>query len=214
MLLSSEWPGYLQHELAKLIGDNVTVMYYNGAEGDQSPVLKSSLNGYEKAEIYGSLIAHRSFEIFKEIKTENTKEFSFRYNIIKLPEKKAHPSFMKTGGEEYGLDEKSVKIAMDMLAPDEVGLGALRIGNLVIAGVPGEMTAVLGMSIKKALRDEGIEYAAIGGLANEWIGYILSSDQYINGEGYESSVSFFGPDLGTLLTNDIIKTSLPLVHGK
>ncbi len=36
---------------------------------------------------------------------------------------------MKTGGEEYGLNEKTVKVVMDVLGPREVGMGALRIGD-------------------------------------------------------------------------------------
>jgi hypothetical protein len=146
------------------------------------------------------------------IKTENVKDFRYGYEVIKLPEHAAHPAFMKTGGEEYGLDENSVKIVMDMLGPAEVGMGAVRIGDLVIAGVPGELTSVLGLKIKQSLKAGGIKYAAIGGLANEWISYILSRDQYINGEGYEASVSFYGPDLGEIISNEAIKTGLTLTQ--
>ena len=38
MLFSGGWPGHLQRTLEALIGQGVTVMFYNGAEGDQSPV--------------------------------------------------------------------------------------------------------------------------------------------------------------------------------
>jgi hypothetical protein len=117
---------------------------------------------------------------------------------------------MKTGGEEYGLDEKTVITAMNILGPAEVGLGALRIGDLVILGVPGEMTAELGKKVKKSIYCDELKYVAIGGLANEWISYILSRNQYINGEGYESSVSFYGPDLGEIISDGMIKVGLTL----
>lgn len=214
MLLSAEWPGYLQSELQNLIGNGVTALYYNGAEGDQSPILDEPKGAYEKIEIYGKKMAVNAFNLYKEIKTRYVKEFRYSYNVIKLPEHAAHPSFMKTGGEEYGLDENSVKIVMNMLGPTEVGLGAIRIGDLIISGVPGEMTAVLGMKVKNSLRSGGVKYVSIGGLANEWISYILSRDQYLHGEGYESSVSFYGPGLGDLISNEIIKTALPLTKAK
>jgi hypothetical protein len=121
---------------------------------------------------------------------------------------------MKTGGEEYGLDENTVKIVMKMLGPAEVGLGAIRIGDLLISGAPGEMTAELGIKVKNSIKSSGIKYPAIGGLANEWISYILSRDQYINGGGYESSVSFYGPDLGSIISNEMIKTALPLTKSR
>jgi neutral ceramidase len=212
MLLSAEWPGYLQTNLQELIGHGVTAMYFNGSEGDQSTVLVSDKKGYDKIEIYGKEIASRSFDLYKAIKPIESKEFKYCYNILKLPEHVAHPSFMKTGGEEYGLTEKSVKIVMDVLGPREVGLGAVRVGDLIISGIPGEMTAVLGQKIKKSLIGNGITHVAIGGLANEWISYILSRDQYLLGEGYESSVSFYGSNLGALISDEAIKIAQPLTH--
>jgi hypothetical protein len=210
MLVSAEWPGYLQSELQNLIGNGVTAMYYNGAEGDQSPILDEPIDGYKKIEIYGKKIAAKAFELFKKIQTKNIEVFTCSYRTITLPEHIAHPSFMKTGGDEYKLNEKTVKTMIDMLCPTEVGLGSVRIGDLIIAGVPGEMAAGLGMKIKASLKGGGIKYVAIGGLANEWISYILSRDQYVHGEGYESSVSFYGPGLGDLLSSEIIKTAMPL----
>jgi len=210
MMTSAEWPGYLQTELQKMIGNDVTVMYYNGAEGDQSAVLNHAGNGYEKIQVYGKQIAEKAFGLYQQIKPLKIADFRSSYHVISLPKHAAHPSFMKTGGEEYGLDEKTVKIVMNTLAPTSVGIGAVQIGDLIIAGVPGEMTAILGKKIKSSLKNSGANYVAIGGLANEWISYILDRDQYIHGEGYESSVSFFGPDLGNVISNAVIKTATPL----
>ncbi len=214
MLVSAEWPGYLQSKLQELIGQGVTVMYYNGAEGDQSTILESPKKGYDKIEIYGQKIAGYAFELYNEIKPKNTNAFNYSYNTITLPKHTAHPSFMKTGGEEYGLDENSVNGVMEALGPKEVGLGAVRIGNLIISGVPGEMTAELGIKVKKAIRNSGVEVVAIGGLANEWISYILSREQYLYGAGYESSVSFYGAELGGLISKEVIKTALTLAPSK
>ena len=214
MLVSAEWCGYLQTELQNKIGNDVTVMYYNGAEGDQSPVLDGPINAYEKIQIYGEKMAEKAFDIYSEIKPQKNNQFDFNYKTIKLPEYEAHPTFMETGGAEYGLDENTVKMVMAMLGPTEVGLGTIKIGDLIIAGVPGEMTAELGLEVKKSIKQDGTKYVAIGGLANEWISYILSSDQYINGGGYESSVSFYGPELGEIITTKIIDTSKELTKYK
>ncbi len=215
MLVSGEWPGYLQSELQSLIGNDVIAMYYNGAEGDMSPVLNQQADGaYEKIEIYGKKVAEKAFDIYIEIKPKKVKVFYFSYKTLQLPEYKVHPTFMETGGKEYGLDENTVKLVMNMLGPTEVGLGAIRIDDLLIAGVPGEMTAELGLNVKKAIKNKAIKYVAIGGLANEWISYILTRDQYINGGGYESSVSFYGADLGDIISKEVIKTSLPLTKTK
>ena len=55
------------------------------------------------------------------------------------------------------------------------------------------------------------DHATIGGLANEWISYILTREQYSGGGGYESSVSFYGPGLGDLISTEVIKTSASLI---
>ena len=214
MLVSAEWPGYLQTNLQNLIGKGVTAMYFNGSEGDQSTVLSSDKKGYEKIEIYGKIIAEKAFDLFKQIKPLEVKEFDYSYQIVPLPEHAAHPSFMKTGGEEYGLNEETVKIVMEVLGPSRVGMGAIRIGDLLISGIPGELTAVLGQKVKSTIKESGIKYVAIGGLANEWIGYILSRDQYLYGEGYESSMSFYGPDFGEAISTGAILSARPLIHSK
>ena len=101
---------------------------------------------------------------------------------------------------------------MNILCPESVGIGSVRIGDLLIAGIPGEPTAILGLNIKSSLRGGKVKYVAIGGLANEWISYILDKDQYLHGEGYESSMSFFGPDLGQVITDETISNSIKLIH--
>jgi len=214
MLVSAEWPGYLQSEMEKSIGSGVTVVYYNGAEGDQSPVYRGQGGAYEKIQGYGKIIAGKAFGVYKSIQTGVSKELDFSYEIIDLPEQVAHPDFMETGGTEYGLNEQTVKVIMDALGPKSVGLGSVRIGDFILVGIPGELVAELGIKIKDSLKNDKVKHVAIGGLANEWISYILTEDEYVNGGGYESSVSFYGPKLGELISGESIKNALPLIQGK
>lgn len=215
MLVSAEWPGYLQSDLQNLIGSDVTVMYYNGAEGDQSPVLNGAgMNDYEKIQEYGKKIAKEAFQVYRQIKPKANNILSFNYETVQLPKRRVHPDFMKTGGAEYGLTKEKVKYVLDALAPPSAGVAAVRIGNLIIAGIPGEMAAGLGMKIKQSVENNGIEHVTIGGLANEWISYILTAKQYSNGAGYESSVSFYGPGLGKIISENAIKTAIALEQPK
>jgi len=214
MLVSAEWPGYLQTEMEKTIGSGVTVMYYNGAEGDQSPVYKGQGGAYEKIQGYGKIIAGKAFEVYKQIQPKTENQLAFNYQIIDLPEQVAHPDFMETGGAEYGLNEQTVKVIMDALGPKSVGLGSVRIGDFILVGIPGELVAELGIKIKDSLKNDKVKHVAIGGLANEWISYILTEDEYVNGGGYESSVSFYGPKLGELISGESIKNALPLIQEK
>jgi len=209
MWVSGGWPGYMQRELETWIGNGVTGMYYNGAEGDQSPVAAHAGSHYEQAEIYGREIAMRAFEVYHRIEPESEPIFNFDYQDIQLPDRQAHPMFKATGGTEYGIDEKGMEIILQVMCPDLASAGAVRIGNLLIAGAPGELTSELGLQVKNKLHDSGVPYPVIGGLANEWISYIMSAEQYQRG-GYEASVSFYGPDLGKTIVEGMLGAALPL----
>ena len=210
MLLSAEWPGYLQTEMEKSIGKGVTVMYYNGAEGDQSPVYDSGIDPYRKIQVYGKMIAEKALDVYNTIRPAAVSELAYNYETIDLPEQVAHPDFMKTGGSEYGLNEQTAGIIMKAMGPERVGMGAVRIGDFVLVGIPGEMTAELGVAVKESLRNGRVKHVAIGGLANEWISYILAEDKYTGGGGYESSVSFYGPKLGEIIKEAAVKIATPL----
>lgn len=210
MLVSAEWPGYLQTEMEKTIGKGVVVMYYNGAEGDQSPVYSGKGGAYEKIQGYGKSIAEKSMSVYNSVQTKKETELSYNYKVIDLPQQVAHPDFMETGGAEYGLNEESVKVIMDALGPKKVGMGSVRIGDFILVGIPGELVAELGIKVKQSLKNDEIKHVAIGGLANEWISYILTEEEYVNGGGYESSVSFYGPKLGGIISGEAIKSALPL----
>jgi hypothetical protein len=185
-------------------------MYYNGAEGDQSPVYNGQGGAYEKIQGYGKIIAEKAMSVYNSVQTKKESELVYSYKIIDLPEQVAHPDFMETGGAEYGLNEQTVKVIMDALGPKKVGMGSVRIGDFVLVGIPGELVAELGNKIKDSLKNDKVKHVAIGGLANEWISYILTEEEYVNGGGYESSVSFYGPKLGEIISGEAIKSALPL----
>jgi len=44
----------------------------------------------------------------------------------------------------------------------------------------------------------------VGGLADEWVSYILSAEQYRKG-GYEASVSFYGEQLGQVIADGAVR---------
>ena len=211
MLVSGGWPGYLQRELEGWIGQGVVAMYYNGPQADQSVRAESAGSHYEKAEKYGRTMAINVRSIYEDIKPAEDIQFFYNYKIIPLPEREAHPDFMETGGTEYGLDEDKINILLQQVFPVQTSIGACRLGDLLIVGAPGELSAELGLNIKDDLRIRGIKYPVIGGLANEWISYILSEEEYHKG-GYESSVSFYGKNLGDVIVRGMMDTAIPLTE--
>jgi len=211
MLVSGGWPGYLQRELEDWIGNNVVAMYYNGAEGDQSVVASKGGSHYEKAEYYGRSLAQHALSVYNNILPIKNIEMKTASLEIPLPAKQAHPSFMETGGEEYQLDEYKIQALLDQIFPASTTITAVQLGDLIIIGAPGEMIAELGLEIKAEMKNAGVAFPVIGGLANEWISYMLTEDEYYQG-GYETSVSFYGPTLGKIITDGMIQTAKELTE--
>ncbi len=209
MWVSAGWPGYLQRELEALIDGCPMAMYYNGAQGDQSVLRPEGASHYEQAEQYGRAMAVRALKVYRSIKTEKTPVFTFAYSRFALPKPVSHKAFKDTGGDEYAIDDPVMQVILTQLCPSHSETVALRLGGLLIAGVPGELACGLGIEVKKKLSQAGIPYPVIGGLANEWISYILAREQYQKG-GYEASVSFFGPSLGDSVVNGMTETALTL----
>ena len=206
MLFSGGWPGHLQRSLERAIGDDVNVLYYNGAEGDQSPVGRpgSGNDAWLAAEEYGHSLSKHAYELWKQAKTERDLAFGFHTETIELPERSWHPDFMKTGGKEYGLSEELLQKALPVMFPAQTTSSCLRLGDLLIVGIPGEMAAQLGLDIQKqAAKQTGTPHVTIGGLADAWISYILSPEAYDRG-GYEASVSFYGRTLGNRIVRGAV----------
>jgi neutral ceramidase len=207
MQFSGDWPGHLQRHLESHIGEGVTAMYYNGAEGDQSPVDRpvAGVSRSERADRYGRDLALVAWEQWQETSTERDVAFGFHEQTIALPGHAAHPDFMETGGAEYGLNDELLGRLLPVMCPAEVASVSLRLGDLVIVGVPGEMAASLGLQIKAEIgRVTGVPYPAIGGLADVWASYILPADEYERG-GYEASMSFYGAKLGETIVAGVIE---------
>ena len=152
-----------------------------------------------------------SWDLVQNIQTKPAFDFDYYQFDIALPPRSWHPTFMMTGGKEYGINSEQADYIINLLFPDSTSSTFLTIGDLLIVGVPGEMTAELGKEIKDQVREiTNIEFVTIGGLANEWISYMLSEEEYEKG-GYETSVSFYGPTLGSLIVNKIIENSELLI---
>lgn len=208
MQFSGDWPGHLQRTLESLIGDNVLAMYSNGAEGDQSVIARpdSGDSRYEKAERYGRDLGVVAWKQWEQIEPQRDVEFAFGAHTIKLPERTWHPNFKETGGAEYGLTEDLLKVMLPALFPSEVETVSLRVGDLLIVGVPGEMTASLGLEVKaNAVKRSGAKCPVIGGLADVWLSYIMRPEEYTKG-GYEASVSFYGETLGPTIASGVVES--------
>ena len=163
------------------------------------------MDGFDRhwrTEAYGRDIALVAWSCWKGIKPAPNARLAFHLEEFSLPKKERHKDFLKNDGLLANLLAKSLDAMLEKLFPEQTHSHLLRIGDLVVIGVPGELTAELGTALvgrAKAAMEIGPKGPkvdiVIGGLADEWISYMLSEAEYQHG-GYEATVSFYGPKLG------------------
>ena len=85
---------------------------------------------------------------------------------------------------------------------EETLFQAVRVNDLVLAAVPAEMSAALGMRLKEG-NPAGVTLIAC--LANDTLGYALTPEDYRTG-GYEACMSFYGRETGTFFLEQSLGT--------
>jgi neutral ceramidase len=80
--------------------------------------------------------------------------------------------------------------------PQVLPVQVLKIGNLVIAGQPTEITTMAGRRVRKTLLSNfapgEVDYAVVAGLSNTYASYLATYEEYQK-QGYEGGGTMFGP---------------------
>ncbi|MGK5092687.1 neutral/alkaline non-lysosomal ceramidase N-terminal domain-containing protein [Deltaproteobacteria bacterium TL4] len=88
------------------------------------------------------------------------------------------------------------KISATPWTPQTLPFQLLKIGQLTLIAVPGEMTTTCGRRLKaevlNVLQSQGVSHAVITGLANMYSGYITTTEEY-QLQRYEGASTHFGP---------------------
>jgi len=213
MLISGGWAGNMQRTVEALLGDGVTCLYTNGAEGDMSPAGAQGGSRWEMAEDYGRRLGLEVVRLAEALEPRPVETFALRSKRAPLPARIAPPGFAQIAGDEYQVDEAVLDGLLNAMLPGEAPIYALRIDDFVAATFPGEAICDLGLSVKGALREAGIPHPCVLGLTSEYIGYILTQDEY-HQTSYETTVSFYGDGLGQLLLDEITPLALSVAQPR
>lgn len=79
--------------------------------------------------------------------------------------------------------------------PHVVPLQLVKIGQVVIAGVPGEFNTAAGLRLKERLRRAfgvAAHHYAVAGYANAYAGYVATEAEYA-AQHYEGASTLYGP---------------------
>jgi len=191
MLVSAEWPGVLQQTLEAAFPGAVA-LYCNGAEGDQSPDGGKGADPFERVKEYGTRLAQRAQTLAQGIKTQPKQTIGIVRITPDLPPIGFSPGATNSAYKAY---EAPAKEAL----PKQAEIQIVRIGDLVLAGLPGEPICEVGLDTQKQVAAAGFKNVLTIGLANDYLGYIVNEKEYPHG-GYEvDQRSYYGPGLGSFL---------------
>jgi neutral ceramidase len=109
------------------------------------------------------------------------------------------------------------KIGFNASTPRAVPLLAVRVGRRMIVSVPGEGTKEVGERIRAAVgaavAGAGLEGVVVSGLANEFVLYFTTPEEY-DRQHYEGGNTHFGRTSSVLVQNELAKLAGALVRGQ
>lgn len=121
------------------------------------------------------------------------------------------------GGDPECHGQKSILISsppQGRLLPEQLAFQLVQLGPLLLAAVPGEPTTIAGLRLEQALLQalgaQGVERVIVGGLSNDYGGYITTPEEYET-QQYEGGHTLYGPH--TLLGfQEAFKGLVPHLH--
>ena len=231
-LYSADYPGYLYEALRKISGGDLCTLFFNGCCGnvnhlDYSDPLQG--RGYQMTQRVGYMLAAavqeamgKSVEIRGDTIAVNSERLTVKRLKISEKQKKWSEDVLrraktnKAKGQVDGLPDDFYATAyLDMYRKqhedDQVEIMAIRIGDLGIVGLPGEIFSEFGLEIKKRSL---ATHTIVIELANDAIGYIPTKISFRQG-GYEPSTgsTMYQPGTGEAIAKQAIK-QLNQLFGK
>lgn len=192
---SSDVPGQIERRMEELIrrhnrgkGAEPVMLFMNGAEGDVGNPVRSEAAIITDGQAFArqaaeDAIFERLEPVDATLRAERTRVWlgvpAYSPKICARRE-----SFIA----KHGL---GLKIPLFFLYPQRTWLSAVSIGDILILTVPGEASTQVGYDLRNAVTALGQPDPWILGLANDYMAYFTTRDEY--GEGaYDSCSSLFG----------------------
>lgn len=204
-LVSADYPGVATKLVEGVVNGCKNCLFLQGAAGDINPV-RGDTRDFRDVELYSMILGGEVIKTVARLRSQDISVMEAKLGAvsksIELPSRplpdatpfcEAYQAALKDAenAETEALRNRALRTAgynREILDRIERGTDAipsevqvLRIGDLAIVGIPGEMFVELGLQIK---RDSEAPQTFIAETANGWLGYIVSPGSYQEG-GYE-----------------------------
>jgi neutral ceramidase len=189
--LSGDYLGEAMHALEQALGEPAVVLCTNGAAADVDPTLEMPFWGPRddaNALRLGRIFAGQVLEGLERVAVADETGLAAAQIAVDLPVRADWLRLLQAEQGRLAQEFASVKVQNPVLTPIlEAGIihtevQALRVNDLVLVGLPGEVMTGTGLKIKAAYGQ-----AAVVELANDCIGYILTPEAAAEG-GYETGL--------------------------
>ena len=211
---SADYPGYLSEAMKRIYGKSLTTLFFNGCCGNVNHIDYSDLlqgRGYQMTQRVGYMLGAAVREALAKpveirgdaidvsserlvLKRTQISDKQLKWSMDVLSKAKGK----KVKGQVDGLpDVHYANVYLDMHKiqheDDPVEIMAIRIGDLGIVGLPGEIFNEFGQEIKRRSR---ARHTIVIELANDSIGYIPTKVSFRQG-GDEPSIGSTKYQIGT-----------------
>ncbi len=166
-MITADWPGATRRYVEREFHTPVVASITAGAAGDINPLYRES-NNFGEVEETGIILGKEVIRVANEISTYPAGSINALQRVITLPGKMPGGSWLPRDYYEPGPDV-------------DVRLSVLRVGNIVFAGISGELFTEIGMQIKE---HSPFKNTHVIGYCNGSSGYLITDEAYKEG-GYE-----------------------------
>jgi len=198
--VSGDWSGSLARKLeAEMPG--ATVLFLNGAEGDASPDGADEGTPAERIDVYSAKLAAAARKALDAAALVPDPRLEAWTQDAEPGDPTPHPLFLLASVALRATPDQARALVRRMM-PQRIEATFVRIGDLLLMGLPGEPTAAVGLEAKRLARERGVRTPAVVALTNGWLGYLVTEAQYRAGE-YEATMSFYGPEIGARMLDAV-----------
>ncbi|MHC4831835.1 MAG: neutral/alkaline non-lysosomal ceramidase N-terminal domain-containing protein [Planctomycetota bacterium] len=203
MLFSSDLMGYAEAEVEGRLGG--VAVFLNGAEGDVAPGGAPGLSGFAKAADLGGKLGDTVVQLAQGVQGKSgLLEVRSDYSLVQLPPVTYNAACLPVPGTNDTLCSYipgfTVQVPLTPYFPAAMPFQALRLNDVVFGTIPGEAITEIGWDVKAAGLVRGFRHTFVVGLANDYMGYITTQDQYITGT-YAAQSTLYGPTTGASVIN-------------
>ncbi|MBN1290516.1 MAG: neutral/alkaline non-lysosomal ceramidase N-terminal domain-containing protein [Candidatus Latescibacteria bacterium] len=174
-LISGDWPGATSRYVEQQFHNSAVALVTAGASGDINPIYGPHIDFVERksysfaVDAIGSILGQEVIRVSNEINASGNCAISSSQKVISLPRKKDKTNLLQP--------EEDINKGVD------IRLSVLKIGNIVLAGVSGELFNEIGKQVKEA---SPYKNTFVVTHCNGSSGYIVTDKAYEEG-GYEAS---------------------------